>query len=49
MITKLIYSDYLKIKDTFSEDEIKEKYGKIKVMSEKEYKIEKLSEKNKKR
>jgi hypothetical protein len=49
MITILTYSDYLKIKDTFSEDEIKEKYGKIKVMSEKEYKIEKLSEKNKKR
>lgn len=48
MITKVTYSDYLKIKDTFSEDEIKLKYGRLIVMSEKEYKLEKSREKNKK-
>lgn len=29
MITKVNYKDYIGIKKTFTEDEIKEKYGKL--------------------
>lgn len=47
MITIVTPADYNGIKESFTEEEIKEKYGKIKVMSEHEYKQEKISEKKK--
>ena len=40
MITKVTYEDYRLIKNSFTEEEIKSKYGYLKIMSQEEYKEE---------
>ena len=47
MKTYVTYSDYIKIKETFTEEEIREKYGYLKVMSEVEYEKKKHEERMK--
>lgn len=45
MVTRVTEKDYIGITNTFTKDEIKEKYGRLVVMSAKEYKETKLKKK----
>lgn len=47
MKTYVTYSDYYAIKDCMTEDEIKEKYGYLEIMSQQEFKKRKMKQRKK--
>lgn len=44
MITKVTISDFNNIKKSFTEEEIKEKYGYLEIMSQQEFKKRKMKQ-----